>query len=464
MGFRQGSGSEKLLNCFACNEPMALDAEFCTDCGARRAVATGYESDTKQPSVTISNSQKEFVKNLNKNLSEGISNIGGNLEKSKGILSAGLKKISQIQFLIGALLTRFSNFLIAKKKIVFLATAGMFVAASYVLTQTIIFSTQSTDEFAEKYIDLVASRDISEIKLNSVYFPNPENLPVLPSKFLGWSEVEQITWKTDASWNGWLGDASVTFSPILNQKVVGEKSIEIQLEAKFKSKWFIFREIDWVASSPIASIELDSTIERDQSITFNGAAAGNSNSPLLNKKKYAILPGPISIVLNGTGFTEEREFSAFASSAGLIKSDFESIGYGLSSAQESSARSRVISDFENCLKRECGRLPNLYRDDFEFTNWPDSYLYVDYFNSSWGDSYTCEAADFSVSSYQTAQINMKCSVYASAYIKWILYRLWFTTYYDTGFDYREIDVYLSADLSPVSGSSSVRVSGITFGG
>jgi hypothetical protein len=459
MGFRNGSGSEKLLNCSACNEPMALDAEFCSDCGVRRAIATGYEAETEQFESTGGKFKSEVLKKF----SGGVTNLGGTFENGKERLTAGFSNLSRIKSHIREKLSQFNKFLASKRKIIYLATGGMFVLASYVLTQTIIFNGQNTDSFSEKYINLVSARDSSEVKANSIYFPNPENLPILPVKFQKWDDIEQITWKTDSNWNGWLGKATVTFAPLLNQKVMNTETIEIQLAAKFKTKWFIFREIDWVASNPIASIDLDSNIERDQTITFNGASAGNSNSPLLNKKKYAILPGPISIVLNGSGFTKEREYSTFASSAGLLKSEFESIGYGLSPAQQSSASNRVISDFENCLKRECGRLPNLYQSDFYFDNWPDSYLYVDYFNPSWDDSYTCEPADFTVSSYQSAQISMKCSVYASASIKWILYRVWFTTYYDIGFDYKELDVYLTADLSPLTGSSSVRVSGISFG-
>ena len=43
MGFRRGEGNEKLLICVACDNPMALDAEYCSECGAKRSVATGYE-------------------------------------------------------------------------------------------------------------------------------------------------------------------------------------------------------------------------------------------------------------------------------------------------------------------------------------------------------------------------------------------------------------------------------------
>lgn len=460
MGFRNGSGNEKLLNCVACNEPMALDAEFCSECGVRRAIATGYESVTSQNSNESGSRTEDALQNL----SESFGNLGENIQKSQKRVTEGFQKVSQIRFFFGKKISQFNEILSLRKKLVFTITSGMFLIASYVLTQTLIFSTQNTDEFSEKYINLVAGRNLDEIKINSIYFPNPENLPILPKKYQNWDETEEITWKTDSSWNGWLGKATVTFAPTLGQRVNYEKSIQINLSGQYKTKWLIFREIEWVASSPVASIELDSKIERNQTITFNGISAGNSNSPVLTKKKYALMPGPVSIVLNGDGFTKQREFSAFASSTGLISSEFESITYGLSPAQESSARGRVISELNSCLKRECGRLPYLSQSDFDFTNWPDSYLYVDYFNTSWGDSATCEAADYTVSSYQTAKISMKCSVSASASIKWILYRLWFTTYYDTGFDYKSVDLYVTADLSPLTTNSSVRVSGVTISG
>jgi hypothetical protein len=437
---------------------MALDAEFCSDCGVRRAVATGYESETNQ----ISNAGARLKDEVNQNLAKGFAGIGGSFSKGQEGLSAGFRKASGLRFYLSNKFSNFGKFLVAKKKIVYVATGGMFVIASYVLIQTIIFSSQNTDLYSEKYINLVSARDTSEVSANSIYFPNPENLPVLPAKFQKWDEIEQVTWKANSNWNGWLGKATITFAPFVDQKILSDQTVELQLAAKFKTKWFIFREIDWVASNPVASIDIESKIEKDQSITFNGVSAGNSNTPVLSKQRYAILPGPISIVLNGTGFTQQREFSDFASSAGLITSEFEPIGFGLSPAQQVSASNRVTTDFENCLNRECGRLPDLYQSDFVFDNWPDDYLYVDYFNAGWEDTYTCDAPEFTVSSYESAQLSMKCSVSASASIKWILYRVWFTTYYDTGFDYREFDIYLTADLSPITGSSAVRVSGIDF--
>ncbi len=460
MGFRNGSGSEKLLNCVACHEPMALDAEFCSECGVRRAVATGYESvgsesETKQGSLSDG-----VIGSLN----QGIQSFGDSMQESQKKIKSGVRKVSQVRFFFGERVSRFSNFLHLKKKFVFAATAGMIVAGSYILTQTLIFSTQNADTFSEKYIELVASRDISQIQKDSIYFPNPENLPVLPVKFQAWDEVEQVTWKTDSEWNGWLGKGTVTFAPILDQDVDYENSVTIEIAAQFKSKWLIFREIDWVAALPVASIAMDSKIERNLDIRFNGLSAGTSNSPTLSQKKYALLPGPVSIALNGSGFTKERVFSTFATSSNQIKPEFEAISYGLSPAQQNSARSRVVSELNNCLKRECGRLPSLTRSDFEFSNWPSSYLYVDYFNTAWSDSATCEAADYTVSSYQTARISMKCSASASASIKWILYRLWFTTYYDTGFDYDSFDLYVTADLSPLTNNTSVRVSSVSISG
>ena len=460
MGFRNGSGSEKLLNCVACNEPMALDAEFCSECGVRRAVAVGYESASSESDSKKLSLSEGVIGNLN----QGIQNFGDTMQESQKKLKSGVVKASQIRFYFGDRISRFSDFLHLKKKIVFAATAGMIVVSSYILTQTLIFSTQNADAFSEKYIELVASRDISQIQKDSIYFPNPENLPVLPVKFQTWDEVEQVTWKTDSQWNGWLGKGKVTFAPVLDQDVDYENAVTLEIAARFKSKWLIFREIDWVASMPVASIDMNAKIEKDLDIKFNGLSAGTSNSPTLSQKKYALLPGPVSIALNGAGFTKERVFTTFASSSNQIKPEFESISYGLSPAQQNAARSKVVSELNNCLKRECGRLPSLTESDFEFSNWPSSYLYVDYFNTAWSNSATCETADYIVSSYQTARISMKCSASASASIKWILYRLIFTTYYDTGFDYASFDLYVTADLSPLANSSSVRVSSVSISG
>ena len=149
MGFRNGSGSEKLLSCVACNEPMALDAEFCSECGVRRAVATGYESVTSESESAAGALRDGVLGNLN----QGFQNLGDSVEKSQKKLKDGVQKVSQIRFFFGERISRFSNFLHSKKKIVYAATAGMIVAGSYILAQTLIFSTQNADFFQKSILN-----------------------------------------------------------------------------------------------------------------------------------------------------------------------------------------------------------------------------------------------------------------------------------------------------------------------
>jgi hypothetical protein len=52
MGIANGSGNENLINCPACNEAMASDAEFCSECGAQRVGTTGNESQIGNNSGT----------------------------------------------------------------------------------------------------------------------------------------------------------------------------------------------------------------------------------------------------------------------------------------------------------------------------------------------------------------------------------------------------------------------------
>lgn len=340
----------------------------------------------------------------------------------------------------------------------------MLIGTMYSLTQSFIFSSQSTEVFSEKYINAVASRDTGMISADSIYFPNPKSLPILPVKYQPWSEVEQITWKTDSTWNGWLGKAETTFTPVIAQKPDYSKSFSIKLKAEYKAKWTIFREISWVSAESISTIQIPRKIEKDQQIVFNAVSAGDSNKPVLSESEYALFPGPVEIVLTGDGFTKERTFSSFVGTFGSLLPIFEDVSYGLSAAQIYSAQDKVQKDVDSCLKRECGSLPYVSKSDFEFSNWPDSYLYVAAFNTSWSDSASCDAPEVTVNSFNSARLYMTCTVSVSASIKWILYRIWLTTYYNTGYSYKTITLNISADLAPLANSSKVKVSGIEISG
>ena len=438
MGFRQGDGDEKLLTCIACSKPMSIDAEFCSECGAKRSVATGYEVNASVETSILSQEIKE-------------------IKKAKVAREPRVRNFIRIRSTsFGALLLKYTNIVKATGLVIFFA-------AGFVITQTVIFSSQSTDSFAKDYISMVASRDISQITQNSKYFPNPKNLPVLPTKYQQWSEAEQLTWRTNSSWNGWLGTAKIEFIPT-SLLSAGKKSLLLEAKAKYIKKWWIFREIEWEASKSIASVKLNAKFEENQTLHLNGIMAGNSTFPALKEPEYAVLPGPFKLVSSGIGFTKERVFETFSNTNGTVTSYFGDLEYGLSIAQTRSAQNQVEANLNSCLKSKCSRLPKLSVIDFDFSNWPSSYLYVDYFNTAWAESSSCDVATYEVKSFNNAYLSMKCSVYAAAGIKWILYRIFFTTYYDTGRSNKTIDLTLSADLTPISNSSGVNVNNIRISG
>ena len=460
MGFRQGGGSEKLLECKSCGEPLALDAEFCPECGVPRSIATGYEASIQKNLPTfISESDDNSTRYHDERPDEESSAY-----RIKELNQNRVPKFAEFRILLSDRSDAFNSLLIRKKRIIFATTLGMFFITGYVLIQTTIFSSQFTDPFSERYLQAVASRDVTSVNSQPELFPNPNNLPILPIKYQQWSDVEQVTWQTLAKWNGWMGSGTVKFTPSINHISSLDNSFSIRTKAKFKSKWGIFREIEWVSANPIATFQMPSDLDKDQNISINGVSAGNSSSLEIKNQEYVVLPGPMKILLSGKGFTKPRSYEDFVRASGRVAPVFESLGFELTPAQENSAQSKLEAALKTCLKSGCGRLPRLSESDFEFSNWPDSYLYVDYFNTSWGASPSCGAPDFNVSSINHAQITLSCTASAGGYIKWILYRLLFTTYYDTDYSTKTVSLTVSADLAPVTNSTHVNVSRIEISG
>ena len=437
MGFRRGEGNEKLLICVACDNPMALDAEYCSECGAKRSVATGYE---KIENTILPNEVEQISAKV----------------KPQVISS----KAPELRLKLGRELLRFNQVLIRKKRAILFSTAGMFAIMSYVMVQTIIFSTQSTEPISQQYIGIVSSRDANAIISNPQLFPNPKNLPILPAKFQEWQEVGQISWKTQSQWNGWLGEATINFVPEINGKLNYLKQISLKLRANYKTKAFVFREIDWTVSTSVATIKPDNNLESDQKIYLNNIEVGVSGSEVLNSAEYALLPGPYVFMATGKGFTKQRVNTFFVNSTGENISEFEPISFELSSTQKNSVESQVEKALSDCLKKKCSDLPRLSQWDFEFSNQPTTYLYTDYFIYSWGSDFQCQPAEYLTYSENSASITMDCTATASASVKWMLYRLFLTTYYDLGYDYSSFDLTITADLNPIANSDSVKVTNI----
>jgi hypothetical protein len=91
-------------------------------------------------------------------------------------------------------------------------------------------------------------------------------------------------------------------------------------------------------------------------------------------------------------------------------------------------------------------------------------LYTDYFYVDWSDEPSCSVANYSASSADKGNITLSCTAYAYGSIKWILYRIWLTTYYDTGFDSATVPLTVSAKVSRTSNPYKVELSNIQISG
>ncbi|MEY3319095.1 MAG: hypothetical protein RL540_1467 [Actinomycetota bacterium] len=450
MVFKHGEGNEKLLTCSNCSTSMELDAVFCGECGARRtqALAESVLNPTSNPTEvsTKASSNPEtatiFAEEIEK--------------KPKRIREPRIRMAISRGFDATVRVIR------KRAKFVYSVSSLILVLGIYGIAQTLIFSQNSPKDFAADYIKAVAAREVDKISSNSDLFPNPENLPILPQNFQLWDEVDGLAWKAFSEWNGWTGRGIIDFVPMDGNKIKDDQGFLLEIKASYKSKFGIFREITWQAANPIGSISLAMKPEKNVGFLVNDVPAGSSDAPLLGESKYAVLPGPIKASLVGAGFTKTRQQDIFIGSSGANEVKFSNIEYELNQSQISSAVNQLEQILTSCLKRKCSDLPRLSQFDFDFSNQPTDYLYTDYFITSWSDSPDCTVSTKSATSADDGYISLNCSVSASASIKWMLYRIWLTYYYSTGFDTESFNLSVSADVSRTSNPYSVKITNVNI--
>lgn len=447
MAFREGKGDEALLICKNCNKNFEIDAQFCTECGVSRLVALGVENssvaeknDTQSsfpamPSFSLPKIKKPQISIKNNKFYLALTSIPYKVANKYILLNKWINE--------------------RRKKFYAIAGVTAFLA-TYVVIQSIIFSTQKPDTFTQEYINALSTRDTSAISKDSRIFPNPEGLEILPAIFTKWREVSEISWNTNANWNGWLGTGKLHLTAstagLSSVSIFSDPDFEVKLKAKFHTKYWIFRGIDWIAADPAPIVEIQKVKEADQTITLNREDAGTSNSPKLINKRYVTLAGPLEMTLDGTGFTKARNFSNFMTNGSVVTPNFENISYEMSAYQSSGAQSKLQALLNACLKRECKSLPYLGSYSFTFDNEPISYDFINYFNTSWGESSSCSNFKVYAITANSARISMDCSATAYAYIRWYLYRLFFTWYYRDGSAYRSFDFNVSATVKPSADS------------
>jgi|688.fasta_scaffold18167_7 hypothetical protein len=450
MGFRHGEGNERLLECTNCNEPMELDAVFCVECGTKRTEALRQKVSNKaQEEILVPGVQLESLNTVE---------TGETSEPPPAPLKVKKPRDPKVRLAISRSMEKFGATLRKRAKVIYTVTALTLITAGYSVIQTMIFATSTPEKFGEKYIQAVIDRDESLVSKDSELFLNPENLPILPRQFQEWIEIDGLSWKTFSEWNGWSGEGYINFVPMDGNSIKDEFQFTLPIRAIYSMKFGVFREARWVAAEEMATVSLAMNSEKNIGISINEVPAGSIEKPVLQEKKYVAFPGPFKAVLSGAGFTKLREKSLFLGASQNNVVDFPTVEYSLSPSHVNSAVSQLRASLEQCLRRECSDLPNISRFDFSFDNEPVDYLYTDYFYVDWDTDPDCSLSSSSAKSAENGSVTMNCTVYAYGSIKWILYRIWLTTYYDTGFDSTSVSLTVSADVSRTSNPYAVKVS------
>ena len=454
MGFQHGDGNEKLLTCQICDAPFEIDANFCTECSASRIEALGGKvaRTAKQPEQT--SRPEPSATSLDAKLES--------IVESEPITPPKPKREPRLRPALYNFFSSTGSFFRKRSKLVYAITGALTVFGSYFIVQTLIFMSSTPDEFAQKYAKAVASRDISLIGKDSEIFPNPQDLPVLPAEYQSWRETEGLSWRVSSQWNGWFGKGEMTLIPVDGNSQKYEQSFTTPIRAKYKSKFGIFRDIEWKVADQIASVDIKFGSGKNIGIVLNRVPAGSVGSSSIKETKYAVLPGSLDFQLQGAGFTKPRESKLQIGATGTQAVSFPAVEYELGSARESDAKSQMVDRLITCLKRKCSSLPSLTDYDFDFSNQPDSYMYTDYFIIKWGDDPTCNVVSSTATNADNGFVRLSCSVYASASVKWMLYRILFTTYYDLGYDSKEFTLDVSADISRTSSPYRVSISNFSI--
>lgn len=448
MGFQHGDGSEKLLICGVCQAELELDANFCSECGSKR---TAILSSTPVAEESNPNPQPTGLE-----VPDSIAQDYATPKPPKQ------KRQPRIRPAIYNFAEKFGSGIRRKSKIIYGITSALVVFGSYFIIQTLIFMSSEPSELSDRYVNALAARDVSEISADSTIFPNPEKLPILPLQYQRWDETEGLTWKTSAEWNGWFGNGSILLTPMEGDKLKEDLAFPVDIKAKYKMKYGIFRDIDWVVANPIASIKMNFGSGKDIGISINDVPAGSVENPTVKAQTYAILPGAMDVILQGSGFTKERKVEVFTGSTGFQDLTFPRVEYDLGGSRLLDATSQMEKALTSCLKRDCNSLPYLSEFDFDFSNQPTSYLYKDYFIIDWDNTPSCSVSNSGATSANDGYVSLSCSVGASASVKWMLYRIWLTTYYDLGYDYKTFNLTVSADIERTSSPYKVKVKNISI--
>jgi hypothetical protein len=164
---------------------------------------------------------------------------------------------------------------------------------SFVLTQSYMFASSSPADVADRYILDGTSRSENYKNINDGITDAPD-YPFFPVKYSKWGPSRASFWSNNYSWNGWLGDASVT--SVASIQDYSDDVLDFEMTATYKKKWGIFREVEWVPADHAATLELTYPDNKELIISINGFAAGTVGNPAVKPGKYYLYPGQLDIV------------------------------------------------------------------------------------------------------------------------------------------------------------------------
>ena len=171
----------------------------------------------------------------------------------------------------------------ARRKLIYGISAFILVAGTYFLIQTLLFMSSNPNQLADRYIKAVAARDTSQLRKDSDLFPNPQNLPILPVEYQGWSKTDQASWQVASNWNGWFGTGEMEFTPRLGNEIYDDLTFSTKIKAVYTSKFLIFRDIRWVVADPIASADIRFGGDEGFGIVINNIPAGSVSNAKIGR-------------------------------------------------------------------------------------------------------------------------------------------------------------------------------------
>lgn len=424
MAFIKGGENEQILQCSKCQRNLELDANFCPDCGSPRPVILGA-------SVNASYSKSIFDTKIQSDLGLVDQGITNQFKQKK------IRNPSKVRLTLSSKLEKFQNLLAKQSKLVYIVFLFFTIIGSYAIVQTLFFASSNPDELGKKYLEVVLPRDNVSAEKNQVLFPNQKSIQWLPVKYQHWEKTIGYSWKINSSWNGWTGRGKIEFNPITTSNEETKAVFVLPIQAEYKAKLGIFRQINWRAAGEVSEVRINWPDEKNVGILINDIPSGDIAKPNVSSGEYKVFAGPLKIEILGEGFTKKRTINLMINGSGLYDVSFGKPEFGLSDGQVTSIKEQVVDKFVKCLQKKCGSLPTLSTSDFEFDNEPTTYLFVDYLKTSWSDSPVCEVKKAEATSVSIGTMQLSCGVSATANIKWMLYRIYLTYYYDLGFDSKD---------------------------